>query len=84
MLTTSFSTFQTSRVAQAGTSSGWELSWSLQTYMWPEGMPSSASVNSLRLEAEMPPALTAQRRGMDPVDGQLLANLPDLGVKEEG
>lgn len=42
------------------------------------------SVNSLRLEAEVPPALTAQRGGMDPVDGQLLANLPDLGVKEEG
>ena len=41
-------------------------------------------VNSLRLQAEVPPALTAQRGGMDPVDGQLLANLPDLGVKEEG
>ena len=47
-------------------------------------MPSSESVNSLHLEAEMPPALTAQGGGMDPVDGQLLANLPDLGVKEEG
>lgn len=30
------------------------------------------------------PALTAQRDGMNPVDGQLLANLPDLGIKEEG
>lgn len=47
-------------------------------------MPSSESVNSLHLEAEMTPALTAQGGGMDPVDGQFLANLPDLGVEEEG
>lgn len=46
-------------------------------------MPSSQSVNSLDLEAELPPALTGQGGGMNPVDGQLLANLPDLGVKEE-
>lgn len=32
----------------------------------------------------MPPALTTQGGGMDPVNGQLLANLPDLGVEEEG
>lgn len=53
------------------------------TCLWPVEMPSSESVNSLHLEAEMPPALTAQGGRMDPVDGQLLANLPDLGVKEE-
>lgn len=47
-------------------------------------MPSNESVNSLHLEAEVPPALTTQRGGMYPVNGQLLANLPDLGVKEEG
>jgi len=46
-------------------------------------MASSESVNSVHLEAELPPALTGQGGGMDPVDGQLLANLPDLGVKEE-
>lgn len=55
-----------------------------RTCIWPVEMPSSESVNSLHLEAEMPPALTAQGGGIDPVDGQLLANLPDLGVKEEG
>lgn len=52
--------------------------------MRPAGMPSGESVNSLRLEAAVPPALTAQRGGMNPMDGQLLANLPDLRVKEEG
>lgn len=31
----------------------------------------------------MPPALTSHGGGMDPVDGHLLANLPDLGVKQE-
>lgn len=45
------------------------------------GIPSSEGVNSLRLEEEMPPALTTQGGGMDPVDGQLLANLPDFGVE---
>lgn len=71
------------RGAWASCSYGWEIMVSLWTCTWPVGMPSSESVNSLHLEAEVPPALTAQGGGMNPVDGQLLANLPDLGVEEE-
>lgn len=57
---------------------------SLKISIWLEGLPCSKRVNSLHLEAEAPPALTGEEGWMNPVDGQLLANLPDLGVKEEG